>query len=198
MKRTVSEDLDMILARDTAKTWQGGAILERRSTLVCHGSQVSCQYAVLCGRPLLEPQARWAVGNPERLEWACPETRSGPLLARRNNRRLPTRKEGYGVVLVHGRKQIRAALLRTARSDRALYLNQNLRGCTRDEDLGVLFSEVRTRKAIAMALQELWRDGNETILRTGCVLITAPLASESGASSSPVVFLHGGWRFSVF
>jgi hypothetical protein len=69
-----------------------------------------------------------------------------------------------------------------AKTNRTFFLNQNLRGCSNETRLEMLWSEVRNRQAMAMTLQELWRDGNETLLRKGCMLITNGLAKVAGES----------------
>jgi hypothetical protein len=82
-----------------------------------------------------------------------------------------------------------------AKTNRTLFLNQNLRGCSNETQLEMLWSEVRNRQAMAMTLQELWRDGNETLLWKGCMLITNGLTVEelrvylcSVYSSAPAAF----------
>jgi hypothetical protein len=41
-----------------------------------------------------------------------------------------------------------------AKTNRTLFLNQNLRGCSNETRLEVLWSEVRNRQAMGMTLQE--------------------------------------------
>jgi hypothetical protein len=62
-----------------------------------------------------------------------------------------------------------------ARSDRVLFVNQNLRGCTNDERLEMRWSQVRVRQALATTVQE-------TLGRTGCMLITNGLTKIAGES----------------
>jgi hypothetical protein len=54
----------------------------------------------------------------------------------------------------------------------------------------MLWSQVRVRQALATTVQELWRDGNETLDRTGCMLITNGLKKIVGESLQHVGVLE--------